>query len=202
MDALCDKVDAFKSLDLFKNKFEVLQTRLTLIAAEITAREKWNEARDSFIKDNKFSLHNEIPQTFDSIEKFLKSVIVPPLFTVSAASARSKHDERRKHRYYPLEIKPWTAFTSIVLKAEIAQLDANNHATGERDFYNVLKGSAIRLGNVKNEQQEESFLDLCLWQPCIKAGLMCDRDEVAKLPGTDHESSIISAVIGLPDSVE
>jgi hypothetical protein len=127
MDALCNKVDAFKLLDVFKNKFEVPKTLITLTTEEIRARKEWNEARKSFIKDNESSLYTyngEIPHTFDSIQRFLSFVIVPPLFTVSDASARSKYDEIRKHGYYcPLEIKPWTAFTSIVEK-EIAQLDA------------------------------------------------------------------------------
>jgi hypothetical protein len=97
MDALCNKVDAFKLLDLFKIKFEVPKTQLTLTGAEIQAREKWNELRNSFIKDNKSSVYAG-GITFESVENFLSSVIVPPLFTVVAASARSKHDEKWKHR--------------------------------------------------------------------------------------------------------
>jgi hypothetical protein len=177
MDALCSKVDAFKLLDLFKNKFEVAETQLMLTEAEIQAREEWNESRKTFIEDNESSLYNGgIPRIFDSIEKFLSSVIVPPLFTVSSASPRSKHDKKRMISYYPLEIKPWTAFTSIVKNAEIAQLDANNNATRATKIFNALTRSAHWLGYVKNEQQEKSFLDQCLWQQCIQAGLMCDRN--------------------------
>jgi hypothetical protein len=177
---------------LFKSNFVAAKTRLTLTEAEILARKKWIEARETFTNGNASSLFNGVTLLFDSLEELLASAIVPPLFTLVAASTRSKHNEKRKHRHYPLKIGHWAAFAAIVETSVIAQIHAN-----KKVFMNALTRSADLSKYVNNEQHEESFLHHCLWQPFIEAGLMCDINELAK-----GSPVVISAIIGLPDSVE
>jgi len=192
MESLIEQVDGFKSLDLFAQAFLVSKTRLELTEEEIKARVEWNKERRNFIAGNKAALLSGGASEVTSVEEFLSSAIIPPCFSATMASKRSKHDEERKRRNYPLTLEQWTAFT-------LAAFSSTTITTQELLFNPLTKSAQCRL-QVANEAQEEVFLHDYIWQPCIDAGLMCNRDNVAKIPG--QEPSAISAVIGLPDGVE
>jgi hypothetical protein len=194
MNALIDQVDGFKSLGLFANVvFEVPKSLLTLTPPETEARREWNERRRIFIDENEpFLLDGGVPLKVASLDDFLSSAIIPPRFSETFVSSRSKYDEKRKKRLYPRELKEWTAFTSIYFSPTTTTLPVR--------VFNPLRKSGQWEIIVANEKEEEIFLREFVWLPCVQAGLMCDRIHEAKLVGEDP--SLISAVVGLPDYVE
>jgi len=186
-DALLDE---FNSLDVFKRDFAVNKTRTKLTEEEKKARKEWNEKRQEFADKYLLEYQQGLLLLFD---QWLTSYILPPLLADGdLASSRSKYTEPNKKRNYPLEIDSWTEFSSFIVNKRVESYSPTPPLS------NPLGRSILYSGKLRNETQEQSFLEQCVWEQLIAAGLMHGRSEVESISGL--QVSRRSAVIGLPDN--
>jgi len=161
------------------------KTRTKLTKEEQKARKQWNEKREEFARKWCFRAPYRVP-----VDQWLTSFLLPPLLEDrDLQSACSMYNELRKKRRYPHEIDVWTDFSKIEL---------NTRMSTELLFH-LLGKSILYEGKVRNESQEQAFLEQNVWGPLIQAGLMHGRSNVEAIPGLQASHS--SPVIGLPDNV-
>ena len=159
------------SQDIFAGRFDVAKTnKYDLTPAEQAARVAWNQARGVFLKEFRPRFKAPSASIWDctNLEDLVSSSIVPPMYSTrpTTTSQRSKVDEQRHKRFYPLTIEKWDEFTGFVdTPFETTALPESIEAP--------LFTSIIYRATVTNESSEQSFLNVSVFTPFSDAGLMC-----------------------------
>jgi len=158
------------SQGIFAGRFDVAKTTYALTREEQQAREAWNQARGKFLKALRPRFKALPTSVWDctNLADIVSSSIVPPMYSTgpTTTSQRSKVDEQRNKRFYPLTIEKWDDFTDLFdMPFETTELTESIEAP----FFTTI----IHRATVTNESSEQNFLNATVFTPFSGAGLMC-----------------------------